>query len=141
MWSCQSLLQQGIQAQVPNYDFTTHCRLETKTTLSPTPVILIEGIYALYDIRFRESMHLKIFIDADCDVRLSRRVRRDIVERKRNINDIVLQYTRFVKPAFEKYVYPTRTFADVIIPHGVENNGGVDVIINYIQSHVRESQQ
>ena len=86
-------------------------------------VVIFEGIFALYDPRITELMDLKVFVDTDDDVRLARRLRRDIAERGRDLHGVIQQYTRFVKPSFDQFIRPTMRRADVIVPRGADNVG------------------
>ncbi|XP_030006553.1 uridine-cytidine kinase 1 isoform X1 [Sphaeramia orbicularis] len=113
---------EGRVVEVPTYDFVTHSRLEDRITLYPADVVLFEGILVFYPQKVRDMFHMKLFVDTDSDVRLSRRVLRD-VNRGRDLEQILTQYTTFVKPAFEEFCLPTKKYADVIIPRGVDNMG------------------
>ncbi|XP_069870979.1 uridine-cytidine kinase 1 isoform X2 [Dipodomys merriami] len=111
---------EGKTVEVPTYDFVTHSRLPETTVVYPADVVLFEGILVFYSQEIRDMFHLRLFVDTDSDVRLSRRVLRD-VQRGRDLEQILTQYTTFVKPAFEEFCLPTKKYADVIIPRGVDN--------------------
>ncbi|XP_021117522.1 uridine-cytidine kinase 1 isoform X3 [Heterocephalus glaber] len=111
---------EGRTVEVPTYDFVTHSRLPETTVVYPADVVLFEGILVFYSQEIRDMFHLRLFVDTDSDVRLSRRVLRD-VHRGRDLEQILTQYTTFVKPAFEEFCLPTKKYADVIIPRGVDN--------------------
>jgi uridine kinase len=96
------------KVDVPHYDFVTHSRLPTSSTIYGADVIIVEGILALYHKEVRAELDMRIFVDTDSDVRLCRRLRRDIAERGRDVNGVLAQYERFVKPAFDEFVQPTR---------------------------------
>ncbi|XP_024617917.1 uridine-cytidine kinase 1 isoform X1 [Neophocaena asiaeorientalis asiaeorientalis] len=113
---------EGKTVEVPIYDFVTHSRLAETTVVYPADVVLFEGILVFYSQEIRDMFHLRLFVDTDPDVRLSRRVLRD-VHRGRELEQILTQYTTFVKPAFEEFCLPTKKYADVIIPRGVDNMG------------------
>ncbi|OWK10412.1 UCK1 [Cervus elaphus hippelaphus] len=113
---------EGKTVEVPTYDFVTHSRLAETTVVYPADVVLFEGILVFYSQEIRDMFHLRLFVDTDSDVRLSRRVLRD-VQRGRDLEQILTQYTTFVKPAFEEFCLPTKKYADVIIPRGVDNMG------------------
>ncbi|VTJ85337.1 Hypothetical predicted protein [Marmota monax] len=113
---------EGKTVEVPTYDFVTHSRLPETTVVYPADVVLFEGILVFYSQEIRDMFHLRLFVDTDSDVRLSRRVLRD-VHRGRDLEQILTQYTTFVKPAFEEFCLPTKKYADVIIPRGVDNMG------------------
>nr|XP_020650472.1 uridine-cytidine kinase 1 [Pogona vitticeps] len=112
----------GQAVEVPTYDFVTHSRLPETTMVYPADVVLFEGILVFYNQDIRDMFHLRLFVDTDSDVRLSRRVLRDM-KRGRDLEQILTQYTTFVKPAFEEFCLPTKKYADVIIPRGVDNMG------------------
>ncbi|XP_073170837.1 uridine-cytidine kinase 1 isoform X2 [Lepidochelys kempii] len=114
---------EGKTVEVPTYDFVTHSRLAETTVVYPADVVLFEGILVFYNQDIRDMFHLRLFVDTDSDVRLSRRVLRDM-KRGRDLEQILTQYTTFVKPAFEEFCLPTKKYADVIIPRGVDNMDG-----------------
>nr|XP_057906228.1 uridine-cytidine kinase 1 isoform X1 [Doryrhamphus excisus] len=123
---------EGRVVQVPTYDFVTHSRLEERITVYPADVVLFEGILVFYSQKVRDMFHMKLFVDTDSDVRLSRRVLRDM-NRGRDLEQILSQYTTFVKPAFEEFCLPTKKYADVIIPRGVDNMVAINLIVQHIQ--------
>ncbi|KAJ8286563.1 hypothetical protein GJAV_G00040610 [Gymnothorax javanicus] len=122
----------GKVVQVPTYDFVTHSRLPELITVYPADVVLFEGILVFYTQNIRDMFHMKLFVDTDSDVRLSRRVLRDM-KRGRDLEQILSQYTTFVKPAFEEFCLPTKKYADVIIPRGVDNMVAINLIVQHIQ--------
>ncbi|XP_025769269.1 uridine-cytidine kinase 1 [Puma concolor] len=107
-------------------------RLPETTVVYPADVVLFEGILVFYSQEVRDMFHLRLFVDTDSDVRLSRRVLRD-VHRGRDLEQILTQYTTFVKPAFEEFCLPTKKYADVIIPRGVDNMVAINLIVQHIQ--------
>ncbi|XP_047425335.1 uridine-cytidine kinase 1 [Mugil cephalus] len=123
---------EGRVVEVPTYDFVTHSRLEERITVYPADVVLFEGILVFYPQLVRDMFHMKLFVDTDSDVRLSRRVLRDMT-RGRDLEQILSQYTTFVKPAFEEFCLPTKKYADVIIPRGVDNMVAINLIVQHIQ--------
>lgn len=125
-------LKNGEDVHIPHYDFVTHSRLATYDVITKPEIILFEGIFALYDERIRNQMDMKVFVDTDDDLRLARRIRRDITERGRDVNGVLDQYERFVKPAYDEFIAPTKRYADVILPRGKANRVGIEVIVNYI---------
>ncbi|OZJ04059.1 hypothetical protein BZG36_04659 [Bifiguratus adelaidae] len=131
-------LKQGKAVEIPIYDFTTHSRMEKTQTVYGANVIIFEGIFAFYDPKIVDLMDLKIFVDTDADVRLARRLKRDISERGRDLNGVLDQYGRFVKPAFDDYIQPTVKNADVIIPRGLENVVAIDLITKHIQRELND---
>ncbi|XP_076842440.1 uridine-cytidine kinase 1 [Brachyhypopomus gauderio] len=123
---------EGRVVEVPTYDFVTHSRLQEKIRVYPADVVLFEGILVFYTQEVRDMFHMKLFVDTDSDVRLSRRVLRDM-RRGRDLEQILTQYTTFVKPAFEEFCLPTKKYADVIIPRGVDNMVAINLIVQHIQ--------
>uniref|UniRef100_A0A8C8B4S8 Uridine-cytidine kinase n=1 Tax=Otus sunia TaxID=257818 RepID=A0A8C8B4S8_9STRI len=123
---------EGKTVEVPTYDFVTHSRLAETTVVYPADVVLFEGILVFYNQDIRDMFHLRLFVDTDSDVRLSRRVLRDM-KRGRDLEQILTQYTTFVKPAFEEFCLPTKKYADVIIPRGVDNMVAINLIVQHIQ--------
>lgn len=100
------------------------------------PLLIFEGILALYEKRFRDLMDLKIFVMTDDDIRLSRRIQRDIAERGRTIEDVLAQYNRFVKTAYDEFIKPTMKYADIIIPHGRSNTVAIDFVVSNLKTKV-----
>ena len=119
---------------VPAYDFVTHSRLaeEHGTIVSSPEIVIFEGILALHDEEVRDLFDLKIFVDADADVRLARRIKRDMETRGRDLGGILEQYEKFVKPATETFVVPTKAYADIIVPRGVENVVAIEMLVQHI---------
>ncbi|KAI9547109.1 UMP-CMP kinase [Dissostichus eleginoides] len=132
MYQTLTDIAEGKVVQVPTYDFVTHSRLEERITVYPADVVLFEGILVFYPQKVRDMFHMKLFVDTDSDVRLSRRVLRDMT-RGRDLEQILTQYTTFVKPAFEEFCLPTKKYADVIIPRGVDNMVAINLIVQHIQ--------
>ncbi|KAF2069424.1 hypothetical protein CYY_009259 [Polysphondylium violaceum] len=131
-------LKKGKCAEIPTYCFKSHSRLDETFTIGNADVILFEGILSFYTQALRDQMDIKIFVDTDSDTRLSRRVMRDIAERGRNLENVLCQYEKFVKPAFDDYILPTKKYADVIIPRGADNVVGIDLIVQHIGSKLNE---
>lgn len=101
---------------MPIYDFTTHQRTKETRRVEPADVVIIEGILVLHMEELRNLLQMKIYVDTDDDVRLARRIQRDVACRGRDVEGVLQQYTKFVKPAFDQFVGPSRRYADVIIP-------------------------
>ncbi|CAI0457582.1 unnamed protein product [Linum tenue] len=141
---CLEKLKSGLPYQVPIYDFKSHQRCSSSfRQVNASDVIILEGILVFHDQRVRNLMNMKIFVDTDADVRLARRIRRDTVERGRDINSVLeqaerflllVQYAKFVKPAFDDFVLPSKKYADVIIPRGGDNHVAIDLIVQHIQT-------
>ena len=124
-------LANGEHIETPIYDFVTHTRSQLTKIVTPKKIILIEGILALANIDLRELMDIKIFVDTEADERLIRRITRDINERDRNFDDIIVQYKTTVKPMHQQFIEPSKAYADIIIPSGY-NDAAVKMVINGI---------
>ncbi|KAM5217939.1 uridine-cytidine kinase-like 1 isoform 1-T1 [Hipposideros larvatus] len=131
-------LKQGKSVKVPVYDFTTHSRKKDWKTLYGANVIIFEGIMAFADKTLLELLDMKIFVDTDSDIRLVRRLRRDIGERGRDITGVIKQYNKFVKPAFDQYIQPTMRLADIVVPRGSGNAVAIDLIVQHVHSQLEE---
>ncbi|KAA0036104.1 hypothetical protein IC582_013797 [Cucumis melo] len=132
---CIEKLKSGQPYHVPIYDFKTHQRcVDSFRQVNASNVIILEGILVFHDQRVRNLMNMKIFVDTDPDVRLARRIRRDTVERGRDINSVLEQYAKFVKPAFDDFILPSKKYADVIIPRGGDNHVAIDLIVQHIHT-------
>lgn len=122
-------LRNGIRVQQPLYNFTTHRRLDDTLKLEPKETTIIEGILIFVEKELRDLMDVKIFIDADADERLLRRIRRDILDRGRSIDSVMQQYMNTVKPMHLEFVEPSKHWADIIIPRGAENIVAIDMVV------------
>ena len=131
-------LKEGNVVKIPTYNVLTHSREPDFQTIYPSDVILFEGILTLYNKNIRDLLDMKIFVDTDSDTRLARRVLRDTVEHKRNIDSVLDQYAKFVKRSFEDFTLPTKKYADVIIPRGADNSVAVGLIIEHIKDLLGE---
>ncbi|XP_020206305.1 uridine kinase-like protein 1, chloroplastic isoform X1 [Cajanus cajan] len=130
-----SKLKSGQSVQVPIYDFKLHQRSSDRSRqVNASEVIILEGILVFHEQRVRNMMNMKIFVDADPDVRLARRIRRDTVERGRDVHSVLEQYAKFVKPAFDDFILPSKKYADIIIPRGGENRVAIDLIVQHIRT-------
>jgi uridine kinase len=125
-------LKAGKEVERPVYNFSTHLREDYSVRIRPLDIILVEGILILEHPDLRKLFDLKIFVDTDADVRILRRMQRDIKERGRNLESVIEQYLTTVKPMHEAFVEPTKRYADVIIPEGAFNVAGFDVIMSRI---------
>lgn len=123
-------LKAGEAADVPIYDYKTHSRLPNRRTVKPAPIIVLEGILVFVDKRVRDQLDMKIFVDTDADIRIMRRVRRDIEERGRDFANIRRQYYATVRPMHIEHVEPSKRWADLIIPEGGSNTVALDTIVN-----------
>lgn len=130
------LLAAGGQIEKPVYDFVTHSRGPSTVTVPPARVVVVDGMLLFTDPRIRNLCDVKIFVDADADVRLIRRIRRDTTKRGRPLNEIIEQYLTTVQPMHLEFVEPTKRYADVIIPRGGHNAVAVEMIVSKIQRHL-----
>jgi uridine kinase len=131
------LLEGGAVAQ-PNYDFTQHVRLPETTRVGGHPIIILEGIMVLGDEELRSMMDIKVYVDTDSDIRLMRRIRRDVAERGRTLESVLDQYDRSVRPMHMQFVEPTKRYADVILPEGGYNRVAIDLLRSKIVEILRE---
>ncbi|WP_066873154.1 uridine kinase [Clostridium mediterraneense] len=128
----QSLLA-GKAIEKPVYDFTIHNRSDKKVIVEPKDIIIVEGILVLEDPRIRELLDIKIYVDTDADVRIIRRLVRDINERGRTIESVISQYLNVVKPMHNQFTEPTKKYADIIIPEGGRNKVAIDLMVTKIK--------
>ena len=133
-------LRNGEAIAMPEYDFTIDNRSDKTIPVTPAPVIVVEGLFALYDADLRDMMSLKIFVDTASDVRFIRRMQRDIAERGRSLESIVGQYLDTVRPMHKQFIEPTKRNADVILPHGA-NGPAVDMITTKVASIIGRSKR
>ncbi|ANE41244.1 MAG: uridine kinase [Fervidobacterium pennivorans] len=124
----------GKAIELPDYDFTLYTRTGNSTKIEPKPILLIEGIFALYYDELRALADLKIYVDTEGDERFIRRLQRDIFERGRTIESVIDQYLNTVKPMHDAYVEPTKKHADIIIPRGGYNEKAIEVVVEYVQN-------
>ncbi len=127
-------LKAGNSIQLPVYDYADHNRSPETVTVQPKPIMILEGILVLEDPQLRSLMDLKVYVDTDADERIMRRISRDTLERGRSIDSIITQYRETVKPMHDKYVEPSKYYADVIIPWGGENKVGIDMLMEYLNT-------
>ena len=135
------LLRQGQSIQCPVYDFTQHNRSDETIEVVPKSVIIVEGILIFENEPLRELMDIKIFVDTDADVRLCRRIKRDVNKRGRTLESVLTQYQETVKPMHEKYVEPSKRFADIVVPEGGKNLVALDLIMGRIARHLEEAEE
>ena len=132
------LLKQGQAIECPTYDYTIHNRADEVLRIEPKKVIVVEGILIFENRVLCEEMDIKIFVDTDADVRLCRRIRRDVKKRGRTIDSVIEQYLTTVKPMHEQFVEPSKKNANLIVPEGGKNLIALEMIINRIQRHIDE---
>lgn len=131
-------LRKGWAIDCPVYDFTVHNRSNETIRIEPRKVIIVEGILIFENKELRDLMDIRIFVDADADVRLCRRVKRDVNKRGRSLESVLTQYQQTVKPMHEKYVEPSKRFAHILVPEGGKNAVALELIMNLIQKHIME---
>lgn len=131
-------LREGKAIQCPVYDYTIHNRSDKTLEVKPTRVIIVEGILIFAEPALRELMDIKIFVDTDADVRILRRVLRDVKERERTLDSVVSQYLNTVKPMHEAFVEPSKKYADIIVPQGGRNQVALDMLVERIRGHVEK---
>ncbi len=129
-------LKEGREIDCPVYDFAVHNRSSETLHLVPRQVIVVEGIMIFADKSLRELMDIKIFVDADADIRICRRIKRDVNKRGRSLESVIAQYQKTVKPMHEKYVEPSKRYADIVVPQGGRNMVALEMIIGRIQRHL-----
>lgn len=129
-------LKRGEDVLCPVYDYTVHNRSNQTLLIKSAPVILLESILLLSDERIRDLLDIKIFVDTDADVRILRRIMRDVKERKRSLESVVEQYLTTVKPMHEMYVEPSKRYANIIIPEGGHNMVAVNMLMERINAHI-----
>ena len=134
-------LRRGETIECPVYDFTAHNRSDRTITLEPKKVIIVEGILIFEDAQLRDLMDIRIFVDTDSDVRLCRRIARDVNERGRTLTSVLDQYQTTVKPMHEKYVEPSKKYANIVVPEGGQNFVALDMIMGRIQRHLDEAEE
>jgi uridine kinase len=132
-------LRRGEAIDCPVYDFTVHNRSDKTVRIVPKKVIIVEGILIFENQPLRDLMDIKIFVDTDADVRLCRRIKRDVNKRGRTLESVLTQYQETVKPMHEKYVEPSKKFADIIVPEGGKNWVALDMIVGHIGRYLEEA--
>lgn len=128
-------LLSGQSVAMPQYDFDIHNRTDDPVTVEPTAVIVLEGILALYDEEINEMLDLRLYVEADADVRILRRIERDVIERGRELEGVIDQYLSTVKPMHEQFIEPTKKAADLIIPEGA-NSVAINLLEEKLQAEV-----
>jgi len=126
-------LRAGEPVDVPIYDFVTHTRRAETRRVEPAPVIIVEGILVFVEAAVREQMDVKIFVDTDSDIRVLRRIRRDLEQRGRSFSSVREQYYQTVRPMHLQFVEPSKRWADLIVPEGGENRVAIGVILTMLQ--------
>ena len=129
-------LKQGESIECPVYDFTVHNRSKDTITIVPNKVIIVEGILIFENKELCDLMDLRIFVDTDADLRIIRRIKRDVLERARSLESVMNQYVDTVKPMHEQYVEPSKRNANIIVPENAYNQPAMEIIQNHIKSYL-----
>ena len=138
MYEQLNSLLNGKSIEKPIYDYTVHNRSTKTEIVEPSDVIILEGLFALYNPEIRKMEDIKIFVHTDADIRFIRRLKRDIEERNRTMESVMGQYMNTVKPMHDQFIEPTKTYADVILPKGMTNTVGIDLLKTKICSVLHE---
>ncbi len=132
-------LKNGESVHQPLYSYLTCTRFDETVVIKPQKVVIIEGILCLQPEELRKLMDIKIFVDCAADVRLSRVIRRDIIERGRDVIKVLQRYEETVRPSHLQFIEPTKRFADIIVPEGGENKVAINIITQYIKKHLHDN--
>ena len=125
--------------EVPVYDYAAHTRSKEVIKKDRKEVIIVEGILVLNDPRLRDLMDIKIFVDTDDDIRIIRRIQRDIEERGRSLQSVIDQYLATVKPMYHQFIEPTKRYADIIVPEGGENQVAIDLLVTKVRDIISKT--
>ncbi len=131
-------LSEGKTITKPLYDFTNHNRKDEVEEVKPTDLIILDGILIFEDAELRDFMDIKIFVDTDADIRILRRIKRDIEERGRTLDSVINQYIKTVKPSHEQFIEPNKKYADIIVPRGGKNQVAIDFMIAKINELLKK---
>ena len=134
-------LRRGEAVEVPVYNYAIHNRSDQTITVRPAPVIIVEGILIFDSPELCDLMDMKVFVDTDADVRILRRIVRDVKERGRTLDSVVTQYLTTVKPMHEQFVEPSKRKADLIVPEGGHNAVALELLIKWVADHLRTSEE
>ena len=129
-------LRNGEAIDCPVYDFTVHNRSDATQRIEPSRIIIVEGILIFENEALRDLMDIRIFVDTDADIRLCRRVKRDVNKRGRSLESVLTQYQQTVKPMYEKYVEPSKKYAHILVPEGGKNTIAQEFIISLLEKHL-----
>ena len=131
-------LKKGNAIEVPEYDFTTHTRKKETQRIEPKAIVLVEGILLFAEPEMRDLIDIKFFVDTDSDLRIIRRIQRDIKERGRTTDSVIKQYESTVRPMHLEFVEPSKRYADLIIPEGGYNQVAMDVVLASIEARINQ---
>jgi uridine kinase len=132
-------LRGGSTVKQPIYSYLTCTRAEETIPVSPKKVIIVEGILCLAPKELRDLMNIRIFVDCEADLRLSRVIKRDIIERGRNVAQVLDRYEKTVRPSHLQFIEPTKRYADIIVPQGGQNTVAIDIITQFIEKHLNDN--
>ena len=124
---------------IPVYDYVQHTRSKKTVHVEPKEVIIVEGILVLNDPRLRDLMDIKLFVDTDDDIRIIRRIQRDLEERGRSLQSVIDQYLSTVKPMYHQFIEPTKRYADIIVPEGGENQVAIDILVTKVRDIISKT--
>ena len=130
-------LKKGESIECPIYDYTIHTRSKDTITITPNKVIIVEGILIFENQELCNQMDIRIYVDTDADLRIIRRIQRDVMERARSLESVINQYINTVKPMHEQFVEPSKKHANVIVPEGGYNQAAMEMIQNHIKNHLK----
>ena len=133
-------LESGEKIEMPIYDYSTHTRKDETITVEPRPVVIVEGILVLADEKLRERFNIKIFVDTDADIRILRRLKRDIQDRGRSLESVYEQYLSTVKPMHQSFVEPSKRYADIIVPEGGLNEVANNILHTKLESYLSQEE-
>ena len=133
-------LRRGETVYSPTYDYTVHNRSAETVEVRPAKVVIVEGILIFVEAELRELMDIKLFVDTDADVRILRRIVRDVKKQGRSLDSVVQQYLTTVKPMHEQFVEPSKRYADLIVPEGGKNPVALDMIIQRVKNHIEQNE-
>ncbi|GET33569.1 uridine kinase [Prolixibacter bellariivorans] len=132
-------LRKGSTVKQPIYSYLTCTRAEETIPVSPKKVVIVEGILCLAPKELRDLMNIRIFVDCEADLRLSRVIQRDIIERGRNVAQVLERYEKTVRPSHLQFIEPTKRYADIIVPQGGQNTVAIDIITQFIEKHLNDN--
>lgn len=130
-------LKRGESIECPIYDYTIHNRSKDTIRITPNKVIIVEGILIFENQELCDQMDIRIYVDTDADIRIIRRIQRDVMERARSLESVINQYINTVKPMHEQFVEPSKKHANVIVPEGGYNQAAMEMIQNHIKNHLK----
>jgi uridine kinase len=136
-----NMLLSGQAVEKPIYDFEVHNRKNETITVAPREIVILEGIMILEDTAIRDLLDIKIYVDTDADVRIIRRMVRDINERGRTVESVINQYLNVVRPMHMQFIEPTKRYADIIIPEGGHNKVAIDIIVANIKQFLQREEE